>query len=107
MTPSGPVDKMIAQLQGHTSSKLDQISGVSQDLSNEKEKFGIDEELRAEIEKSFGFDKPILERYLDMIFFNDDLEYTLITYFLILFPSPIIVGVIVKVTNWVKEGFNK
>ncbi len=59
-----------------------------------------------------GFILPLflgldLERYLDMIFFNDDLENTLITYFLILFPSPIIVGVIVKVTNWVKEGFNK
>ena len=67
LTPSGPVDQIIAQLQGDTSSKLDQISGVSQELSSEKEKFGIDEELRAEIEKSFGFDKPILERYFEML----------------------------------------
>lgn len=67
LTPSGPVEQMIAQLQGETSSKLDQISGTVQEFSNENKKFGINEELRAEIEKSFGFDKPILERYLNML----------------------------------------
>jgi len=66
-TPTGPVEQMIAQLQGHTSSKMDQISGVNQDLVEDKDKFGIDAELRAEIEKSFGFDKPIFERYFDML----------------------------------------
>ena len=67
LTPTGPVEQMIAQLQGHTSSKIDQISGVNQEISNDKEKFGVDEVLRTEIAKSFGFDKPLLERYFDML----------------------------------------
>jgi microcin C transport system permease protein len=66
-TPSGPVEQMIAQLQGHTSSKLDNISGKSNELSDDENKFGVDEELKAEIVASFGFDKPIGERYLDML----------------------------------------
>ena len=47
-----------------------------------------------------------LEEYFEMIFF-DDLEDSFYFYLLILFPSPIIVGIIVKVTNWVKDGFKK
>jgi len=53
----------------------------------------------------FLFDLDI-EEYFEMIFL-DDLEDSFFFYLLILFPSPIIVGVIIKVTNWVKEGFNK
>ena len=48
-----------------------------------------------------------IEDILDSMFFLSGLEEFLGIYLLILFPSPIIVGVIVKVTNWVKEGFNK
>ena len=53
----------------------------------------------------FLFDLDI-EEYFEMMFF-DDLEDSFTFYFLILFPSPIIIGIFVKVTNWVKEGFKK
>ena len=48
-----------------------------------------------------------MDYYLRHIFFDRDFEDSLILWSLILFPSPIIVGVIVKITNWVKEGFKK
>ena len=48
-----------------------------------------------------------LDDYLDHLFFQEDLEDTLFFYFIMLFPSPIIVGVTVKVFHWVTDGFNK
>jgi|APSaa5957512535_1039671.scaffolds.fasta_scaffold76893_3 hypothetical protein len=45
-----------------------------------------------------GQDQELIpDKYYHFLFLN----------FLILFPSPIIVGIIVKVTNWVKDGFKK
>lgn len=67
LTPGGPVEHLMAQIQGHTSSKLDQVSGKSIEISDSENSLGVDNQLKEEIIKSFGFDKPIEERYIDML----------------------------------------
>jgi microcin C transport system permease protein len=67
LTPSGPVEQLLAQLSGHTSSQIDSISGKSEEVKSGEKRFQLEEEMRKEIEKSFGFDKPIEERYFQML----------------------------------------
>lgn len=70
--PGGPVDQMIAQLQGHQLNATARVSGTdsgelsSQTGSREQQK-GIPPELIAKIEQMYGFDKPASERFWDMI----------------------------------------
>jgi microcin C transport system permease protein len=66
LTPGGPVEHMLAKLEGHTSSKTDNISGKNLEVV-EKENVSIDKEMKQEIIKEFGFDKPIHERYFEML----------------------------------------
>ncbi|HEY7886418.1 MAG TPA: microcin C ABC transporter permease YejB [Cellvibrionaceae bacterium] len=60
--PGGPVDQAIARVHGFTVSG---IGGAEQTPSRASR--GLDPEVIAEIEKQFGFDKPLLERYFTMI----------------------------------------
>ncbi len=66
--PGGPVDQMVAQLQG-----LDQQSNMSGENSSDvisqsnQNRYGIDSDLLAEIEKQYGFDKPMHERFFLML----------------------------------------
>ena len=77
-SPGGPVEKMILQIQGAEDTALSRIAGSSQgDLvnanSNEGKNSlyqgasGLDPELIKDIEKLYGFDKPLWERYLMML----------------------------------------
>jgi len=76
IAPGGPVDQMIAKMQGLDSGIMEQVSGSSKtelkqtDLK-EKSSYrgarGLDPEVIAEIEKRFGFDKPIHVRYFKML----------------------------------------
>jgi microcin C transport system permease protein len=66
LTPGGPVEQMMAKLEGHDSSKLDNVSGKSSETQN-SEKVSISKELEEEIKKEFGFDKPLHERYFTML----------------------------------------
>jgi microcin C transport system permease protein len=66
-TPGGPVEQMMAQLQGHTSSQLDSLSGKSEELTTENGQIGIEEQLEQELQERFGFDKPLHERYFQML----------------------------------------
>ena len=76
-SPGGPVEQMINQMQGKTDSTLSRVTGSTQsDLVNTqsdkstsvyKGSKGLDPELIKEIEKLYGFDKPLWERYLLMI----------------------------------------
>ncbi len=80
--PGGPIEKIIADLNGQGSSATDRISGGGGDLAqgggqgNEgggegsikyRGSQGIDPEFIAELEKQFGFDKPPLERFGKMV----------------------------------------
>jgi microcin C transport system permease protein len=78
IAPGGPVEQQMAIMQGIDNSALDRVSGSNQsDLqqesssSNEQTKYlgarGLDPEIVKEIEKRFGFDKPLMERYWMML----------------------------------------
>ncbi|GMO54776.1 MAG: microcin C ABC transporter permease YejB [Termitinemataceae bacterium] len=87
IAPGGPVDQAIANMQGlneGTSSALQRISGSDrgdagsggaiEKGSKYRGARGLDKEVIAEIEKRYGFDKPIYVRYFEMLknyaFFN-------------------------------------
>ena len=76
LAPGGPVDQMIAQLtgqdQGGAASRVAGAQGAPQTTDQSLQTQlagaqGLDPELIAAIEKQFGFDKPIQERYLMMV----------------------------------------
>lgn len=78
-SPGGPVERIISQLNGDNDGALQRVSGTDQgDLmdtssSSDDSTFsykgaaGIDPELIKEIEKLYGFDKPLWERYFLML----------------------------------------
>lgn len=74
LAPGGPVDQMIAQLTGQDVAATARIAGAEQPLDmadTTRTQYagaqGLDPELIAEIEKLYGFDKPIHERYFKMV----------------------------------------
>jgi len=81
-TPGGPVENIIAQLQGIGGDALGKVSGGEGDMGLSPEVLGaggwgvsaryrgaqgLDPEFIASLEKQFGFDRPPLERYLQML----------------------------------------
>ncbi len=70
IAPGGPVDQMIAKLQGHTINSTGQIGGsLSADTVQQKNNQyqGLSPEIIADIEKMYGFDKPAPERFWLML----------------------------------------
>ena len=78
IAPGGPVEQMIAKLQGTEVSSTERISGGGADIKQSSEsksggesKYrgaqGLDPELVQEIERMYGFDKPIHVRFLEML----------------------------------------
>ncbi len=79
--PGGPVERMIAQLQGHGSEATSRFSGGGNaDMANAmnptsmagqqnayRGSQGLDPEFVKELEKMYGFDKPAYERFFIMI----------------------------------------
>ena len=70
--PGGPVEQVIARIQGDGGSATDRISGGGGDMdqgggSNYRGAQGLDPKFIAQLEKQFGFDKPPLERFLTML----------------------------------------
>ncbi|MFD1697063.1 microcin C ABC transporter permease YejB [Roseibium aestuarii] len=79
--PGGPVERVIAQLQGNDVSATARISGGSSDMapgadsvgtmdgvsSKYRGAQGLDPEFIKELEAQFGFDKPPLERFVGMM----------------------------------------
>lgn len=76
--PGGPVERIIAQLQGHDvgatarfaggQSEMNNLSGVNFDGGSKyRGAQGLDPAFIEELEKQFGFDKPAHERFLIMI----------------------------------------
>jgi microcin C transport system permease protein len=74
--PGGPVEQVISQLTGQSDNASDRLSGGG-DLMGQKSfddsssryrgAQGLDPELIAKLEKQFGFDKPPLTRFLQMM----------------------------------------
>ena len=78
VAPGGPVEQMIARLQGQSIGATARVSGTTtgevvntSSVSEGKSKYrgaqGLDPELIKDIEKQYGFDKPIFQRYLTMM----------------------------------------
>lgn len=74
IAPGGPVEQAIAKYQGIDTGNSSRIaSGTNSDIqsSNAKSKYrgaqGVDPEYIAALEKLYGFDKPVLERYFSML----------------------------------------
>ena len=82
--PGGPVERLIAQLQGHDFGATSRVSGTAQGESLQggqgtqqshsgsgSDKYrgaqGLDPAFIAELEKLYGFDKPAPERFLQMV----------------------------------------
>jgi microcin C transport system permease protein len=78
--PGGPVERVIAQLQGYDMGATSRFSGGAGDVgraggaqigSDAGSKYrgaqGLDPKFIAELEKQFGFDKPAWERFLLMV----------------------------------------
>ncbi|MBB4065813.1 microcin C ABC transporter permease YejB [Gellertiella hungarica] len=76
--PGGPVEQVIADLTGQGDSADQRLNGGGGDLLGQQEassemnaKYrgaqGLDPDLIAKLEKQFGFDKPPLTRFLDMM----------------------------------------
>ena len=79
--PGGPVERMIAQLQGHNTDATARFSGggggdtatgnMPQMGAGEGSKYrgaqGLDPEFVAELEKMYGFDKPAHVRFIEMV----------------------------------------
>ncbi len=75
--PGGPVEQVIAQLSGQGDSAdarlsgggdmLNQQAGTEEGGSRYRGAQGLDPELIAKLEQQFGFDKPPLERFLEMM----------------------------------------
>jgi len=74
--PGGPVEQMIAQIQGLAVSSTARVSGAGAEVSAGSQgggqsvyrgARGLDPAFIEEIEKQFGFDKPAHERFLQMI----------------------------------------
>ena len=76
--PGGPVEQVIAQLSGQDGGTLDRIGGGgggesagaefnSGGESQYRGAQGLDPEFIAQLEKQFGFDKPPLERFFNML----------------------------------------
>ena len=71
--PGGPVERVIAQLQGHdqgatsrfSNNQMEQL-GTGGDTKYRGAQ-GLDPEFIAELEKQFGFDKPVYERFFLMV----------------------------------------
>ena len=77
LAPGGPVDQMIATLTGQDVDATARIAGAVDaqpqqlDMESARTQYagaqGLDPELIAAIEKQFGFDKPLHERYFKML----------------------------------------
>lgn len=75
--PGGPVERMIAMLQGHGGEATAQFSGAGADAgaaastmsvdSTYRGAQGLDPEFVKELEKMYGFDKPAHERFFIML----------------------------------------
>jgi microcin C transport system permease protein len=66
--PGGPVEQVVAELRGHSTMSV--ISGATSDMGVQgsyRGSSGLDPHVLDEIRKMFGFDKPPLTRFLDMV----------------------------------------
>ena len=70
MAPGGPVEHILAQYRGMNTDAKSQLTSSAQmnsDSSHYRGAQGVPEELVKELEKQFGFDKPVYQRFWKML----------------------------------------
>lgn len=69
LAPGGPVEYMLAQYKGLNTSATGNINAGTPNLNEQKYQGskGVPEDLVKELEKQFGFDKPVHERFIKMV----------------------------------------
>ena len=69
LAPGGPVEYMLAQYKGMNTSATGNINSGTPNLNSEKYQGskGVPEDLVKELEKQFGFDKPLHIRFIKML----------------------------------------
>ncbi len=71
LAPGGPVDMMMAEMRGHGGGMTTRMTGAGAEEAASPGAYrgarGLDLQTVARIKRMFGFDKPPLTRYLDMI----------------------------------------
>lgn len=69
LAPGGPVEYMLAQYKGMNTSATANINSGVPNLNEQKYQGskGVPDDLVRELEKQFGFDKPVHERFIKMI----------------------------------------
>jgi len=69
LAPGGPVEYMLAQYKGMDTSATGNITSGTPNINKDKYQGskGVPEDLVKELEKQFGFDKPVHERFIKMI----------------------------------------
>ncbi len=69
LAPGGPVEYMLAQYKGMDTSATGNINAGAPNLNEQKYQGakGVPDDLIKELEKQFGFDKPIHERFVKML----------------------------------------
>ncbi len=70
--PGGPVEQMLAELKGRGGGTMERVGGGGSEVSapssgGYRGARGLDPHIIADINKMFGFDKPALTRYFDML----------------------------------------
>ena len=69
LAPGGPVDQMIAEMRGH-GDMSSRLTGASSDIGGPgtyRGSRGLDPHMIEDLKKMFGFDKPPLTRFLEMV----------------------------------------
>ncbi len=73
LAPGGPVDQMLVRMSGESVTASDRIGGVAAEQAPAEANSqypgadGVDPALITALEKQFGFDKPLHERYFNML----------------------------------------
>ena len=65
--PGGPVEQAIAEARGRGTDSVARIAGATSDLPGYRGGRGLDPKQIEDIKKLFGFDKPPLERFAQMV----------------------------------------
>ncbi|WP_432415087.1 microcin C ABC transporter permease YejB [Chromohalobacter israelensis] len=67
VAPGGPIDQMLARFEGMDSNASTRLESGGETTGDTRNARGIDPRLEQQLRQQFGFDKPPLERFVDML----------------------------------------
>ncbi|MEQ7871135.1 microcin C ABC transporter permease YejB [Chromohalobacter salexigens] len=67
VAPGGPIDQMLARFEGMDSNASTRLESGGETTGDTRNARGIDPRLEQQLRQQFGFDKPPVERFVDML----------------------------------------